>query len=157
MRGLQLWQPGRNIFRLRVLWIKFQRSLKVFINFKNCSSPQTSKHTQTAVFANLAKVFAWSRKTLRIGKKRVFQFLKIFFHKLFPWTSFAVLTTLKVFSAIVPNFSKFIQKSLCFQDFLSETLLCKCSSGHVKSRFDNPAKIFPLKLQVFLVEVQKWR
>ena len=57
-----------------------------------------------------------------------------------------------MFSAIVPKTSKFIQKSLSFQDFLSETLLCKCFSGHVKSRFDNAAKNFPLKIQVFLVE-----
>ena len=34
-------------------------------------------------------------------------------------------------------------------------LLRKCFSGHVKSSFDNPAKNFPVKIQVFLVKVQK--
>ena len=54
-----------------------------------------------------------------------------------------------MFSAIVPNISKFIQKSLSFLDFLSETLLCKCSSGNVESSFDNIATNFPVKTQVF--------
>ena len=34
-------------------------------------------------------------------------------------------------------------------------LLCKFSSGHVKSSFDNIAKNFPVKTQVFFVKVQK--
>ena len=62
-----------------------------------------------------------------------------------------------MFSAIVPKTSKVIQKSLSFQDFLSEMLLCKCSSGHVEKGFENPAKNFPVKIQVFLFKVQKRR
>ena len=61
----------------------------------------------------------------------------------------------KMFSAIVPKTSKIIRKSPSFHDFLSEMLLRKCFSGHVKSSFDNPAKNFPVKIQVFLVKVQK--
>ena len=34
-------------------------------------------------------------------------------------------------------------------------LLCKCSSGHVESSFDNPAENFPVKTQVFLFKFQK--
>ena len=34
-------------------------------------------------------------------------------------------------------------------------LLCKFSSGHVESSFDNIAKNFPVKTQVFFVKVQK--
>ena len=51
---------------------------------------------------------------------------------------------IKIF-AIVPKSSKTIQKPSRFQDFLSELLLCNCSSGHVESSFDNPAKKIPLK------------
>ena len=47
-----------------------------------------------------------------------------------------------MFSAIVPKTSKIIQKFLSFQDFLSEMLRRKCSSGNVESSFDNPAKNF---------------
>ena len=60
-----------------------------------------------------------------------------------------------MFSAIVPKISKIIQKSPSFHDFVSEMLLRKCFSGHVKSSFDNPTKNFPVKIQVFLVKVQK--
>ena len=62
-----------------------------------------------------------------------------------------------MFSAIVPKTSKIIRKSPSFHDFLSEMLLRKCFSGHVKSSFDNPAKNFPVKIQVFLVKLQKRR
>ena len=76
---------------------------------------------------------------------------------MFPWTSFAVLPTLKNFSAIVPKTSKFIRKSWSFQDFLWEMLLCKFSSGHVESSFDNIAKNFPVKTQVFFFSKSKKR
>ena len=36
-------------------------------------------------------------------------------------------------------------------------LLFKGSSGHVESSLDNPAKNFPIQLQVFLVNVQERR
>ena len=62
-----------------------------------------------------------------------------------------------MFSAIVPKISKIIRKSPSFQDFVSEMLLRKCFSGHIKSSFDNPTKNFPVKIQVFLVKVQKRR
>ena len=58
----------------------------------------------------------------------------------------------KIFAAIIPKTSKFIQKSLSFQDFLPEMLRRKCSSGNVESSFDNPAKNFPVKMQFFLVK-----
>ena len=62
-----------------------------------------------------------------------------------------------MFSAIVPKISKIIRKSPSFHDFVSEMLLRKCFSGHVKSSFDNPTKNFPVKIQVFLVKFQKSR
>ena len=62
-----------------------------------------------------------------------------------------------MFSAIVRKTSKIIQKSLNFQDFLSEMLRRKCSSGNVENSFDNPAKNFPVKMQFFLVKFQKRR
>ena len=65
--------------------------------------------------------------------------------------------TWKTFSTIVPKTSKIIQKSPSFHDFLSEMLLRKCFSGHVKSSFDNPTENFPVKIQVFLVKFQKRR
>ena len=64
---------------------------------------------------------------------------------------------LKKLSAIVPKTSKIIQKSSSFQEFLSEILHCKCSSGHVESSCDNPAKNFPVKMQFFLVKFRKRR
>ena len=94
------------------------------------------------------------RKSLRIGKKARCSLYKNFF-KLFPWTSFTVLQTLKNFSALVPKISKTIRKSWSFQDFLSEILLWKCSSGHVESSFDNPAKNVRVKIQVFLSKSKK--
>ena len=63
----------------------------------------------------------------------------------------------KKFSAIVPKTSKIIRKFWSFQDFLSEMLLFKGSFGHVESNFDNTAENFPVKIQFFLVEVQKRR
>ena len=60
-----------------------------------------------------------------------------------------------MFSAIVPKTSKIIRKTSSFQDFHSEMLLCKCSTGQVESFFDNPAKNFPAKSQDFLVKIQK--
>ena len=60
-----------------------------------------------------------------------------------------------MFSAIVPKNSKNIRKSPSFHDFVSEMLLRKCFSGHVKSSFDNPTKNFPVKKQVFLVKFHK--
>ena len=65
--------------------------------------------------------------------------------------------TWKTFSTIVPKTSKIIRKSPSFHDFLSKVLLRECFSGHVKSSFDNPAKNFPVKVEVFLVKVQKRR
>ena len=94
------------------------------------------------------------RKSLRIGKKARFSLYKNFF-KLFPWTSFIVLQTLKNFSALVPKISKTIRKSWSFQDFLSEILLWKCSSGQVESSFDIPAKNVRAKIQVFLSKSKK--
>ena len=120
-------------------------------------SPKTSTYTYIAILANLAKFFARSKKAFRIGKKRNFLLWKNFFFGLFPWTSFAVSPTLKMFSAIVPQISKTIHKSSRFQDLLSEMLLCNWSSGHVESSFDNPAKKIPVKIHVFLVKVQKRR
>ena len=63
--------------------------------------------------------------------------------------------TWKIFSAIVSKTSKIIRKSPSFHDFLSETLLRKCISRHVKSSFENPAKNFPVKVQVFLAQSPK--
>ena len=63
----------------------------------------------------------------------------------------------KRFAAIVPKISKHIRKSSSLQDFHSELLLCKCSTGHVESIFDNTAKNFHAKTQVFLVKIQKRR
>ena len=62
-----------------------------------------------------------------------------------------------MFFAILPKISKNMQKSSIFAGFLSKMLLCKCSSGHVESGFDNPAENFPVKTQVFLFKVQKRR
>ena len=64
---------------------------------------------------------------------------------------------MKKISTIVPKTSKFIRKSWSFQDFLWEKLLCKFSSGHVESSFDNIAKNFPVKTQVFLSKSKKRR
>ena len=69
-----------NTFRLSVFWIKVQRSVKDYKYLKKCFSRITFTHSQIAGFANLAKVFARSRKTLRIGKKANFSVFK----KLFP-------------------------------------------------------------------------
>ena len=60
-----------------------------------------------------------------------------------------------MFFAILPKVSKNIRKSSNFLDFLWEMLLCNCSSGYVKSSFDNPARNFPVKIQVSLVKIQK--
>ena len=77
---------------------------------------------------------------------------------MFPWTSSTVLQTLKNFSAIDPKTSKIDRKSWSFQDFLSEILLWKCSSGHVESSFDNPAKNICVKIQVHFVKFKKrWK
>ena len=54
-----------------------------------------------------------------------------------------------MFSAIVPKTSKIIQKSWSFEDFLSEMVLWKCSSGHVESSFDNLDKTFLWKYRFF--------
>ena len=63
----------------------------------------------------------------------------------------------KKISAIVPKTSKINRKSWSFQDFLSEMLLFKGSSGHVESMFDKAAKNLAVKLQVFLVKFQEKR
>ena len=60
-----------------------------------------------------------------------------------------------MFFAILPKISKNNQKSLIFASFLSKMLLRKCSSRHVESSFDNPAKKFPEKTQVFLFNSKK--
>ena len=43
-----------------------------------------------------------------------------------------------------------------FEQFLSEKLLCKCSSGHTEISFDIPAQFFPVNSKIFLVNVQNW-
>ena len=90
------------------------------------------------------------KRSLIIGKKsEIFCFLKTFFINSSRGHLLPFCQPWKFFSTIVPKTSKFIQKSWSFQDFLSETLLCKCSSGHVESSFDNIATNFPVKTQVF--------
>ena len=84
-------------------------------------------------------------------------FWKKFFIKCSRGHLFVFCQTWKKISATVPKTSKIIRKCWNFQDFLSEMLLCKCSSAHVESSSGNPAKIFPVKIQLFLVEVQKRR
>ena len=79
------------------------------------------------------------------------------FYKVFPRTFIAASPILKKFSALVPKTSKISRNSQSFQDFLSKVLLRECFCGHVKSSFDNPAKNFPVKIEVFLVKVQKRR
>ena len=105
----------------------------------------------------------WQKFSLEVNirsqseKRSNFSLLKKIFHKLFPRTSIAVFPTLKNFSAIVPKTSKKFRNSSSFQDFHSENLICKCSTGHAESIFDKPAKNFPAKTQVFLVKIQKRR
>ena len=62
-----------------------------------------------------------------------------------------------MFSAIVLKISIIIRKSPSFHDLVSAMLLRKCFSGHLKSSFGNPTKNFPVKIQIFLVKVQKRR
>ena len=148
--------PGKK-YGLSVFWIKVRKSVKDYINIKKSFSPKISPDTYNAGFVTLAKIFARSNNRSESEKKRIFLFWKKNFHKLFPRTYIAVLPTLKKFSAIVPKTSKFIQKSLSFQEFLSEMLRRKCSSGNVESSFDNPATNFPVKMQFFLVKFRKRR
>ena len=70
--------------------------------------------------------------------------LKMFFfsQKRFPGHLLLFFQAWKRFSAIVPKTSKVIRNCSNFQEFLSKMLLCKCSSGYVKSAFDNLAKNF---------------
>ena len=126
-------------------------------HFKECLSPKTSRIRGLRVLQIWRTLSLEVRKWLRIGKIAKFSLLKSFFPKLFPGQPLLFCQPWKTFSAVVPETSKFIQNSSRFKDFPSERLLCKCSSGHVKSSFDNIAKIFPAKKQVFLVKVRKKR
>ena len=56
----------------------------------------------------------------------------------------------------VPETSLLSRKPWNFEQFLSETLLCKCSSGHIEISFDIPAQFFPVNSKFFLVNVQNW-
>ena len=56
----------------------------------------------------------------------------------------------------VPETSLLSRKTWNFEQFLSETLLCKCSSGHIEISFDIPAQFCTVNSKFFLVNVQKW-
>ena len=144
-------------FRLSVFLDQIPKKSERLYIFEKNDFPQLVPRLIRWRVSKISQSFAPEvRKSLRIGKKAKFSLCKNFF-RLFPWTSFTVLQTLKNFSAIVPETSKIIRKSWSFQDFLSEILLWKCSSGHVESSFDNPAKNVRVKIQVFFVKVQKRR
>ena len=144
-------------FRLSIIGSKSKEVWKIIYIWKN-DFPQLLHGFLRLRVSQIWQSFSPEvRKMLRIGKKAKFSLYKNFFFRLFPWTSFTVLQILKNFSAIVPKTSKNIRKSWSFQDFLSEMLLWKCSSGHVESSFDNLDKNLPVKIQVFLVKVQKRR
>ena len=63
-----------------------------------------------------------------------------------PWKSFSIL---------VPKTSKIFRKSSSFQDFHSENLLCKCSTGHVKVFLTTLPKTFLQKHRFFLSKSKK--
>ena len=48
----------------------------------------------------------------------------------------------------VPETSLLSRKPWNFEQFLSETLLCKCSSGHIEISFDIPAQFFSGEFQI---------
>ena len=48
----------------------------------------------------------------------------------------------------VPETSLLSRKIWKFEQFLSETLLCKCSSGHIEFSFEIPAQFFSGKFQI---------
>ena len=48
------------------------------------------------------------------------------------------------------------EKNWNFEQFLSETLLRKCSYGHIEFSFEIPAQFFPVNSNILLVNVQKW-
>ena len=56
----------------------------------------------------------------------------------------------------VPETSLLSRKTWNFEQILSETLLCKCSSGHIEVSFEIPAQFFPVNSKFFLVNVQNW-
>ena len=61
---------------------------------------------------------------------------------------FSVFATLRKIFVNVPETSQSSRKPWNFEQFLSETLLCKCSSGHIEIRFDIPAQFFSGNFQI---------
>ena len=75
---------------------------------------------------------------------------------MFLQTFFSVLATLKKNIRQCPRNFIIQPKTWNFEQFLSETLLCKCSSGHIEFSFEIPAQFFPVNSKIFLVNVQNW-
>ena len=75
---------------------------------------------------------------------------------MFLWTFFLFWQPWRKTFVIVPETSLLSRKTWNFEQFLSETLLCKCSSGHIEFSFEIPAHFFPVNSKVFLVNVQNW-
>ena len=142
-------------YRSSVFRIKIQRSVKDHINFKRFFPLKLPRIRRLRVSQ------LWQKFSLEVNNcseseknREFFSFKKISMNRS-RGHIMLYCQPLKKLSAIVPKTSKIIQKSSSFQDFHSEMLLCNCSIGHVKSIYDNPAKNFPAKTQVFLVKIQK--
>ena len=155
--GLQLWQPGKKLsFRLSVFWIRVRKKCERLYIFQKMFFPKNFHGYIDCGFRNSGEIFAGSKHSLRIGKNsELFSFEKKNFincsrgHLLLfcqPW---------KRFSAIVPKTSKIIRKSSSFQDFHSEMLICKCSTGKVESFLTTLPKNFLQKHRLFLSKSKK--
>ena len=150
--------PGKNFFPTKRFLDQSPKKCERLYIFQKLFFPQKLPRIHRLRVSQLWQKFSLEVNNRTESEKRSnFSLLKKIFHKLFPRTSIAVLPSLKNFSAIVPKTSKIFRKSPSFQDFHSKNLLCKCSTGHVESILDNPAKNFTAKTQVFLVKIQKRR
>ena len=75
---------------------------------------------------------------------------------MFLWTFFLAWQLWRKTFVNVPETSLLSRKPWNSDQFLSETLLCKCSPGHIAISFDIPAEFFPVNSKFFQVNVQNW-
>ena len=75
---------------------------------------------------------------------------------MFLWTFFLFWQPWRKTFVNFPETSLLSWKPWSFEQFLSETLLCKCSSGHIEFIFDIPVHFCTVNSKFFLVNVQNW-
>ena len=128
-------------------------------NFQKLFCPKNFHGYVDYEFRKSGKIFHYKLENRSESEKNseIFSFEKKFSTNCSPGHLLLLCQPWKLISAFVPKSSKTIQKPSRFKDPLSEMLLCSCFSGHTESSFDNPAKIFPIKIEVSFVKIQRKR